>query len=197
MLPRVLAAVVLLSCAPLLRAQPADANLQNLLAGLMNGAPVTLITPLTTGMVQVTSFRSPARMNSADAVAYVDRAKQELALLGVQQPTTEEIARVLAGGPMDLPTGHITVAGILNRAGVPATITSQIVAAGTPIQGYGTSAAGGSAPAATSPARDEAIRQLAAIGIINPSEDQIRIALAGGTINTINGPYQLPGVLPR
>src|SRR5207237_6245738 len=132
MLPRLLAAAALASCAFLAHAQ-ADPNLQNLLAGLMNGAPVTLITPLTTGQVQVTSFRSPASMNAADAVAYVDRARQQLALLGFQQPTAEEIARMLAGGPLEAPAGRVTVPGILNLAGVPASISSQIVAAGTPV----------------------------------------------------------------
>src|SRR3954463_9499394 len=197
MLPRLLAAAALLSCAFLARAQTAAPNLQNLLAGLMNGRPVTLITPLTTGQIQVTSFRSPASMNSADAVAYVDRARQQLALLGFQQPTAEEIARMLAGGPLEAPAGRVTVPGILSASGVPASISSQIVAAGTPVPGYGTSAAGGSAPALPVPAREEALRQLAGLGIINPSEDQIRIALVGGTITTVNGVYQLPGVLPR
>jgi hypothetical protein len=46
-------------------------------------------------------------------------------------------------------------------------------------------------------AREAAIRQLASIGIINPSEEQIRLALVGGTITTINGAYQLPGIFPR
>ncbi len=197
MLPRLLAAAALAWCALLVHGQAADPNLQNLLAGLMNGTPVTLITPLTTGQVQVTSFRSPASMNAADAVAYVDRARQQLALLGLQQPTAEEIARMLAGGPLEAPAGRVIVPGILNLAGVAASITSQIVAAGTPVPGYGTAAAGGSAPALSSPAREQAIKQLAGLGIINPSEDQIRTALVGGTITTVNGIYQLPGVLPR
>ena len=197
MLPRLLVAAALMSCAFLARAQTVDPNLQNLLAGLMNGRPVTLITPLTTGQIQVTSFRSPVSMNSADAVAYVDRARQQLALLGFQQPTAEEIARMLAGGPLEAPAGRVTVPGILSASGVPASISSQIVAAGTPVPGYGTSAAGGSAPALPVPAREEALRQLAGLGIINPSEDQIRTALVGGSITTVNGIYQLPGVLPR
>jgi hypothetical protein len=107
--------------------------------------------------------------------------------LGVQQPTAEEIARMLAGGPLVVPAGNVTVPGLLNVAGIPASIVSQQVTAGT-------SAAGGSAAV---PAREQAIRELAAIGIINPSEDQIRTALVGGTISTVNGVYQLPGVLPR
>jgi len=198
MLPRLLVAAVLASCGFLAHAQTADPNLQNLLAALETGAPVTLITPLTTGMSQVTSFSAQKRMASAEALAYVDRARGELMRLGVQQPTAEEIARMLAGGPLVVPAGNVTVPGLLNVAGIPASIVSQQVAAGTPVNGavpgYGSSAAGGSAAV---PAREEAIRELAALGIINPSEDQIRTALVGGTITTVNGVYQLPGVLSR
>src|SRR5579859_6196319 len=123
MLARLLAAAALASCALSTRAQPVDPNLQNLLAGLMSGAPVMLLTPLTSGTIQVTSFRSPASMDAADAVAYVDRAREQLALLGVQQPTAEEIARMLAGGPIDVPTGRLTVPGLLNFAGIAASIS--------------------------------------------------------------------------
>ncbi|HYL89497.1 MAG TPA: hypothetical protein VEU32_12135 [Burkholderiales bacterium] len=201
MLPRVLAAAFVALGVHLAHAQPRDSNLQNLLAGLETGTPVTLLTPLTNGMVQVTSFSAPTRMSQAEATAYVDRARQELARLGVQQASAEEIARMLAGGPLVVPAGNVTVPGLLNTAGIAASIASQQVAAGTPVNGagpgYGASAAGGSAPALPAPAREEAIRQLAAIGIINPSEDQIRTALVGGSITTVNGVYPLPGVLRR
>lgn len=195
MLPRLLAAAVLSLCACPALAQGADPNLQNLLAALETGAPVTLVTPLTTGMSQVTSFSAPTRMSPAEALAYVDRARQELRRLGVQQPNAEEIARMLAGGPLVVPAGNLTVPGLLSIAGIPASIASQQVAAGTPVQG--SSAAGGSAPALPVPAREQAIQQLAALGIINPSEDQIRTALVGGSITTVNGVYQLPGILRR
>ena len=197
MAPRFLAAAVLALGATAAHAQPADVNLQNLLAALETGSPVTLVTPLTTGMSQVTSFSVQSHMSDAEARNYVEKAKVELRKLGVQQATSEEIARMLAGGPLVVPAGNITVPGLLNVAGIPASIASQQVAAGTPVQGYGTSAAGGSAPALPVPAREAAIQQLAALGIINPSEDQIRTALVGGSITTVNGVYQLPGVLAR
>jgi len=73
-------------------------------------------------------------------------------------------------------------------------IQSSIVAAGTPLPGGGySSAAGGTAP--PSAARQQAILQLAAIGIVNPTEDQIRTTLVGGVVNTVNGPYQMPGIV--
>ena len=195
MLARLLAAAVVALGVSSAHAQYADPNLQNLLAGLMNGGEVRLITPLTTGMLQVTSFRTSAPLAPADAAAYVDRARQQLATLGVGQPSAEQIARMLAGGPIETPTGRFAVPGLLNQSGIPATLVSQIVNAGTPVPG--SAAAGGSAPAAPVPAREAALQQLAAIGIINPSEDQIRTAMVGGTITTVNGVVQLPGLLPR
>ena len=197
MLPRLFLAAVLAPWALLAQSQATDPNLQNLLGALETGAPVTLITPLTTGMSQVTSFSTRTHMSDAEARAYIENAKVELAKLGVQQATAEEIARMLAGGPLVVPAGSVTVPGLLNLAGISASIASQQVAAGTPVQGYGQSAAGGSAPAQQAPAREQAIRELAAIGIINPSEDQVRTALVGGSITTVNGVHQLPGVLSK
>jgi hypothetical protein len=162
-----------------------------------------LVTPLASGMLQVTSFRPSARMSDAEAAALVERARRELAALGAAQPTAEQIARMLAGGPIDVPAGRIHPRGLLTSAGMPAAIVSQIVPGGTPVASTGgpSAAAGGSAPAygssAALPAREQALQQLAAIGILNPSEDQIRTALVGGTITTVNGTQVLPGVLAR
>lgn len=192
MLPRATLAAVLACSALLVRAQSTDPNLQNLLAGLTSGTEVTLVTPLTSGMLQVTSFNPGARMSAVDAMAAINRARSQLQALGEPQPSTEEIARMLAGGPINLPGGRIQAAGILPARGQQASIRSQVVAAGTPLPA--TSAAGGSAPVA---ARELALQQLASVGIINPSEDELRTAMVGGTINTVNGVVQLPGVLAR
>jgi hypothetical protein len=200
MLPRVAAAAllpVLLVVATLTaRAQTPDPNLQNLLTGLVNGTEVMLVTPLATGQFQVTSLNPGGRLSAPDAAAAIDRARAQLQQLGEPNPTAEEIARVLAGGPINTPAGRVQAAGILPASGHPASIRSQVVAAGTPLPGAapGTSSAGGSAPVN---ARDQAIRELAQLGIINPSEDQIRTALVGGPLNTVNGVVQLPGILPR
>jgi hypothetical protein len=194
MLPRLAAAVALACVALLAHAQSEQSNLQNLLAALVNGSEATLVTPLTNGMLQVTSFQPAARMSAVDAAAAINRARSELQALGAPQPTVEEIARMLAGGPINLPSGRIQAVGILTASGRPAVIQSQIVAAGTPLE-YSSAASGGTAPPVA--AREQALRQLADIGIINPTEEQIRAALVGGTINTLNGVYQLPGILRR
>ena len=200
MVPRASLAAVLACGALFARAQTADANLQNLLGALTNGTEVTMVTPLTSGMLQVTSFNPGNRMSAIDAMAAVNRARSQLQALGEPQPTAEEIARMLAGGPIDLPGGRIQALGILPAAGQAAAIRSQIVAGGTPLPlgasytAGASAAAGGTAPPS---ARELALRVLAGIGIINPSEDQVRTAMIGGTLSTVNGVVQLPGVLAR
>src|SRR3954468_18010919 len=194
MLPRPGAAAVLVCAALAAHAQSDDRNVQNLLAALVNGAEATLVTPLITGEVQLTSFQSASRMSAVDAMAAINRARAQLQALGEPQPTAEEIARMLAGGPIELPGGRIETPGMLTASGQPAVIRSQIVAAGTALPaGAQAAAAGGSAP--PSAARQMAIQQLLAVGIVNPTEDQIRTALVGGSVNTVNGPYQMPGTL--
>ena len=194
-MPRWLLACVLLAATFVVRAQLPDSNLQNLLTALTTGSEATLVTPLRSGQVQVTSFAPGGRLSSPDAAALIDKARAQLQALGEPQPTAEEIARMLAGGPIEVPTGRIEAAGLLPAAGRPATIRSQVVAASTPLPTTPvTSAAGGSAPVA---ARELALRQLAALGILNPSEEQIRTALIGGTLMTLNGVYELPGILSR
>jgi hypothetical protein len=194
MLPRLGAAAMLVCAALAAHAQSDDRNVQNLLAALVNGAEATLVTPLITGEVQLTSFQSASRMSAVDAMAAINRARAQLQALGEPQPTAEEIARMLAGGPIELPGGRIETPGMLTASGQPAVIRSQIVAAGTALPaGAQAAAAGGSAP--PSAARQMAIQQLLAVGIVNPTEDQIRTALVGGSVNTVNGPYQMPGTL--
>ena len=187
-----LLALPLVFVAALAQAQTDDANLQNLLSALTTGRETTIVTPLRSGMLQVTTFQPGTRVSAVEANQLVNQARDSLQAMGEPRPTAEEIARMLAGGPIELPGGRVQTAGMLPSAGWPATIRSQVMVAGAPLPS--TSAAGGSAPAN---ARELAIQQLANIGIINPSEQQIQAALVGGTITTVNGPYQLPGILGK
>jgi hypothetical protein len=200
MAPRVLVACVVFASS-LAQAQVSDPNLQNLLSALTSGSETTIVTPLSSGMLQVTRFNPGARLTPTDASMVVNLARDQLQAMGEPQPSAEEIARMLAGGPIELPGGRFQAGGILRASGHPAAIRSQVVAAGTPLPGTtaATSASGSSAPASSTvaAAREQALQQLAALGIINPSEDQIRTALVGGTISTLNGVYALPGILTR
>src|SRR5258706_2351304 len=179
MRPRLLAAAALALAqfytAPTAQSQ-VDPTLKILLTGLTNGREVTLVTPLMNGMQQVTSFQPGTRLSVSDATAMIERAREQLRMYGEVQPSAEEIARMLAGGPIVLPGGRIQAPGLLTQSGHPAAIRSRIVAAGP------SAAAGGSAPAAPVAAREMALQQLAALGIINPSEDQYRTPLIAVTI---------------
>jgi|1185.fasta_scaffold02527_3 hypothetical protein len=195
---RLLPAVVLLvACSA--HAQDADPNLQNLLTSLTTGSATTLVTPLRNGMAQVTTFQPGTRLSAAQANLMISQARDSLRALGETQPSAEEIARMLAGGPIELQSGRIQTTGMLRSAGWPAAISSQVMAASAPLpSAAANAAAGGSAPSpAVNAAREEAIQQLAALGILNPSEQQIRTALVGGTITTLNGAYELRGILTR
>jgi hypothetical protein len=200
MAPRfVLAALLALALASA-RAQVADANLQNLLSALMQGAEVTMFTPLANGMLQVTSFKPPAPMPQAEASAAIERARQNLAAIGIERPTADQFARALVGGAISGPNGGATqLAGVLPVTGQPATVRTQVVNANAlPQLGAAGAAAGGSAPlgrlSITPQEREAAVQQLGTLGILNPSEEQIRTAILGGTISTVNGIYQLPGI---
>jgi len=195
MAPRLLA-LSLVANACVAYAQAPDPNLQKLQSALTTGSETTLVTPLRSGMLQVTTFRPGTRVAPEQAAQLINQARDSLRALGEPQPSAEEIARMLAGGPIELPSGRVQTAGMLPSAGWPATIQSQVVMATAPVPaGAASAAAGGSAP--ENSARDQAIRELADLGIINPSEDQIRAALVGGTITTVNGLYSLPGLLKR
>src|SRR5258708_20875435 len=106
-----------------------DANFQNLLTGLTQGTEVTLLTPLSDGTVEVTSFFPPGRMNATDAAAAIEQARIALANFGIEQPTDAQFAAALVGGTLNVPTGSTHLTGVLPFAPTPGSFTTQIVAA--------------------------------------------------------------------
>lgn len=176
----------------------ADVNLQSLFAGLTQGTEVTLVTPLANGMAEVTSFSPPGRFSAADAAGALERARQQLAALGVAQPSGQQLAIALVGGTVDIPAGRTQLGGVLPPGTQRPSIRSQLVAAGALPQGQ-LPGAGGAAltHAEVAQALQLATQQLALHGIVNPSAEQIRIAMFGGTLTPPGGPtVLLPGVVP-
>lgn len=172
-------------------AAQAQDPVQNLLTALTLGSEVTLITPLANGMAQVTSFRPAARLSSADAVAAIERARLDLAALGVAQPTGEQLALALIGGTVDVPNGRTQLRGVLPQGSASAVLRSQVVAAGSlPVQ-----VSGQFSPGQLAQALHLASQQLASLGIANPTPEQISIALSGGVLTTPVGAVNLQGVL--
>jgi hypothetical protein len=196
---------------------PADAqgnaNLQNLLAALTQGTTVTLYTPLGNGLLQVTTFEPPLALGRPQAEAAIAIAREHLAALDIPYPTADQFARALAGGTIPGRDGPMQLPGVLPTTGKPALVRSeillpnglpQVAATGAPRliapAAPMSAAAGGSAaiaPAVTPQTRELAVQQLAGIGVVNPSEAEIRTAVYGGTLATINGVYQFPGITQR
>jgi hypothetical protein len=175
----------------------ADINLQNLFAGLTQGTEVTLVTPLANGMAEVTSFSPPGRFSAADAAGALERARQQLAALGVAQPSGQQLAVALVGGTVDIPAGRTQLGGVLPPGTQRPSIRSQLVAAGALPQGQLPGAGAALTHAEVAQALQLATQQLALHGIVNPTAEQIRIAMFGGTLTPAGGPMVLlPGVVP-
>jgi len=190
-----------------------DSNFQNLLTGLTQGSEVTLLTPLSDGTVEVTSFFPPGRMSAAAATASIEQARAELVNFGIEQPTGAQLAAALVGGVLNVPSGSTHLAGVLPPGQRPGSFSAQIVAAqalpqvvapaGNAAIG-GSAAAGASAPltppgltdAQSSMAIQLANERLAELGITQPTPDQVRAMLEGGTVMTPAGSsVTLPGLL--
>lgn len=104
-----------------------DINLQSLLAALTQGTEVTLFTPATNGMVQVTSFLPSQRFSAAEAAALVEGAQRKLGERGVARPTGEQLASALIE---QLPPGS-RPAGLRSEV-VFTTALPQLIAAPAP-----------------------------------------------------------------
>jgi hypothetical protein len=91
-------------------------NFYNLVVGLTEGTPARLAAPAAGGFSRVTTISAPARLGAADAAALLERARQNLELLGIVRPTPEQISAALAGGVLDTPTGRTQMRGVLPQA---------------------------------------------------------------------------------
>ena len=139
--------ILTLACSPALA--QVDANLQALLNALMAGTPVALLTPLPDGTIEVTSFAAPGERSAADAALLIERARIDLANLGIERPTGQQLARALAGGTIDVPTGRTQIGGVLPQGTPGVTVRSQVISAGSLPTIIGVSPGGvGPAPAA-------------------------------------------------
>lgn len=119
--------VLAFACAPAFAQQQVDPNFQALLAALMQGTPITLLTPLPDGTVQVTSLTAPGQRSAADAAMLIQNARINLQNLGIQQPTGQQLAAALAGGNIAVPNGSTGITGVLPTGTPGVTVQTQIV----------------------------------------------------------------------
>jgi hypothetical protein len=88
-------------------------NFYSLVVGLTEGTPAQLGAPAADGFRRVTTFSLRTRLSPGQAAALLERARQDLELLGISRPTPEQLAAVLTGGVLDTPTGRTQVRGVL------------------------------------------------------------------------------------
>ena len=88
-------------------------NFYSLVTGLTEGKPARLAAPSAGGFTRVTTISAPARLDAGSAAAVLERARENLQVLGINQPTPEQISAALVGGELDTPTGRTQVRGLL------------------------------------------------------------------------------------
>src|SRR2546421_13002967 len=79
-------------------------NFYNLVVGLTEGTPARLAGPAAGGFSRVTTINAPVKLGAAEAAAVLERARQNLQLLGIVQPTPQPNHAAVAGGGLDKPT---------------------------------------------------------------------------------------------
>jgi len=94
-----------------------DANFRNLVQGLSQGTPVTLVTVTPDGLTQTVTFPSPGAMSAIDIARTLEAARQQLIARGVAAPNALQIGTTLVGGALPTPTGTVQVNPVLTQAG--------------------------------------------------------------------------------
>ena len=84
-----------------------EANAQSLIAGLRNGEPVTLATPVSQGQTSpAVTIDTPTRpMGYGNVTISLALARQQLAIHGITQPTPQQIQAALTGGTVTTGSG--------------------------------------------------------------------------------------------
>ncbi|HYC47886.1 MAG TPA: hypothetical protein VED01_20635 [Burkholderiales bacterium] len=90
-----------------------NANLQSLVHGMRTGAQITLAGA--TGTDAVVFSPPMRRMSYGDITQALELAKQELATIGLPQPSPHELSAALNGGTIVTANGETTLSGILQN----------------------------------------------------------------------------------
>ncbi|HVL37058.1 MAG TPA: hypothetical protein VM489_15420 [Burkholderiales bacterium] len=182
-----------------------SANFESLVTGLTQGTPVTLTTTGADGALQIVTFMPPSTLTPVDAARALEQARQNLITGGVAAPTAQQIALALAGGSLVTPSGlPLALPGLINGTTVPIQVRTEVPLTPPPAAlppalppGLGAPAdltalqnalAQGAltgvamAPAEVNQALQLARALLAQQGILDPTPDQLRVALTGGPL---------------
>lgn len=100
-----------------------ELNFANLVNGLAFGVPVTLTTPLQTGLTEVVSFTPTGTMTPLAIAQTLEAARQSLIARGIAIPTAQQLGIALAGGTLPTATGTTPVQPLITTAGTVGTTT--------------------------------------------------------------------------
>ncbi|HET7672684.1 MAG TPA: hypothetical protein VFK84_19905 [Burkholderiales bacterium] len=112
-----------------------DVNFTNLVNGLAFGVPVTLTTPLQTGLTEIVTFTPAGAMTPLAIAQMLESARQTLISRGVAVPTAQQLAIVLAGGTLTTATGTTQVTPLITT---PATLNTAATNSSPSLLGSGT-----------------------------------------------------------
>lgn len=169
------------------------ANADALVTGLRNGTAITLTTTDAKGLTTATTFTPPTgKMGYGNVFISMSLAQQQLADLGITQPTAQQLQAALAGGTVTTGTGQTTtLTGVLqlrsqgmgwgqiaNSLGFKlGPVISGIKSANAQVASQASVKAGSTTPAttagSTAPARSES-------GIVTGAGGQVGASGSGG-----------------
>jgi hypothetical protein len=129
-----------------------EANFRNLVNGLAQGLPVTLVTLTADGLIQTVTFSPSGTSSPTDIARTLESARQQLISRGIAAPTAEQIGVTLAGGNLPTPAGTVRVGGIVSTI-TPGGVAPNASVGSTRLPPVGTTAGapplGTTAPAST------------------------------------------------
>ena len=200
--------------APQLRAfAGSDPNFESLASGLALGQTITLTSAAENGRLEIATFTAAQGIAPGDTARLLEAARQRLIAQGVGQPRAAQIAVALMGGTLVTPSGMVTLAPMIAAAdpkhplqvgltffsgsrdnfarlntglsqGSTITLTPG-ASGGTPVTF--TPPGGPMSDAEVSQTLNLAAALLAAQGIHDPTPEQVRSAVVGGTVTTSDG----------
>jgi len=173
-----------------------SANFESLVNGLTQGTPVTLTTVSPDAGVQIVTFLPATALTPADAARSLEAARQSLISRGIALPNAQQLAIALMGGVLPTPAGSTQVTGVVsgNAGATPIQVRNEL--APPPASGTG-------GPFNLTPANLQALRTeltqgtramslfeanqalqlastlLAQQGIVDPTPEQLRVAVQG------------------
>ena len=95
-------------------------NADALVAGLRNGAPITIVTNGAGRSVSIAGFTPATPMSYGNVSTALLNAQRSLSRLGIARPTAEQIQAALIGGEITTPKGStVAVKGSVAARGAP------------------------------------------------------------------------------